>query len=177
MSGELLGNGAHPCRRHGRGAGEEALEDHVEHPSAGLQRRIELDAADERTEELVDHAAAETLRFECDERRDVGLAQQVRGRGPAQAVPQAEQTKLVRSRPDPGDARPQQRSRPADRIADQVHLRSVPHQGARLEAPQLQRRHVELGLELRICGQHHLEPAVELIAVDQVGADAATHAV
>jgi len=100
-----------------------------------------------------------------------------RGRGPAEAGAQSEQAKLVGSRPDASHACPQQRSRPADRVAHHLHPRSVPHQGARLEAPQLKRRHVELRVELRIGGQHHLEAAVELVAVDEIGADTAPHTI
>ena len=36
---------------------------------------------------------------------------------------------------------------------------------------------VELGLRLRVCGEQHLEPAIEPVAVDDVGADPAADAV
>ncbi len=64
MAGQLPRDGDHAGGRHRRFAPEETLEDDIEHPPACLECWIQLDPADERPEELLDHLVAETIVLE-----------------------------------------------------------------------------------------------------------------
>ena len=48
----------------------------------------------------------------------------------------------------------------------------MPDDPTGLEATQLQRVEIELGLRLRVRGQQHLEPTIEVEPVNNIGADA-----
>ena len=65
------------------------------------------------------------------------------------------------------------RQRVAPRIPDASESRASPHERARCEWAQVERREVEGGLGLRVRVEEHLEPAVDAEAVDEVGRDAA----
>ena len=56
---ELAGDLAHPSRRHGCVADGQRAEQHLEHPVAGPEVRIELDPAEQGSEEPCDHLVGE----------------------------------------------------------------------------------------------------------------------
>ena len=79
--------------------------------------------------------------------------------------------------PTGAQTRPEQRSGSSDRVADQVHRCTGPYQGTGFEPPEIEGSHVELCRELGICGEQHLESAVQAIAVDHVATDPAPDAI
>jgi hypothetical protein len=140
----LVGDRLHPACGNGCGAGEQALQHDVEHPPAGRQRRIELDATNEGPEEAVDHGLAEAIVLQGFQRRQVLLTQERRGRGASKPDPLPQQSNLVGDRTNRCEAGLQEGARSPRRVAHKVHLRAVPHQRPRLEAPQVERVHIKL---------------------------------
>ncbi len=167
--GQLGRDRPHSRGRHGGVAGQQAAEDHVEHPAAGLQGWIQLDAPDEGPEELLDDAVAEAIAPQRLPSREVFLAEKIGRLGPTEPPALAQETHLVGDRPHRGDSRADRGRWSSDRIADQVEATPAPHECTGLEPPQIERVDIELGVELRVFGEQDLEATVEQVAVDHIG--------
>ncbi len=177
-SGELIGDRLHPGCRNDRVAVGEHPEDDVEHPAAVAQFGIELDAADERSEEPVDDRRRETVGVERRGGGDVVACEQT-GRvhapqtrpGAARCAPCRTGCRSGRS---PWRARLVGRRNGSD-TTDPLPLRHTSAPG--LERLEVECVHVELAVHLGVGGERDLEPAVEGEPVDDVAADAAADAV
>ena len=167
---ELLSDGTDAgCWDGGRARGEHP-EDELELPAGGGQGRVELDPAEERAEEGGDHALGEAGGTQPLEGGGLGTPPEVReGTGHA-PLPQDRDPRLVRERADGCAQRCEHRRGRAQRVG---HVREPPvhaHQSAGLEAAQVERRVVQRRRRLGVGLQQDLEAAVELEAVDDVGA-------
>ena len=136
-----------------------------------------MDATDERAIEAFDDAVAEPVVVQRVERRGVGLPEQIGRTRPGEPHALTQDAELVAQRADRGDDGLGCGGGPAERVADQMGGGAVPDDGARFESAEVECVDVELPIEFGVRGEEHLEPAVEAIAVDDVGANASADAV
>ncbi len=161
----------HPSRpRARRRRRRKAPEDHVEHTTARREDGIELDTADEGSEEPVHHRGAEPLVADRVGGVDVLTAEELRHGRRAKATAQGEEPELVQRCAHRCHGRRQEPAGPAERVADRVEPVADPDQSARLERSQSERHTVELPVQLGVGGEHDLEAAVDQESVDLVGA-------
>jgi sucrose phosphorylase len=187
VHGTVQVNGAliEPCRELGRErthagrrdqgvAAKQLLEDHVEHSVAGLQRRVELDSADERSKELFDHGGAVTPLTQRFGGAGVGLAKQVSGVGSPEPDPVVEQPGLVHKGADRGDRGAEQGAGLTKRISEGSKPVADSYQRAGSERSQVERSPIELAIEFGVGAEQYLEPSVEGEPFDDVAANPAT---
>ena len=175
--GQLSGDLAHALRRDDSVGAEELLQDDVEHAVGGRQRRVELDTADKGTEEAVDHGVAVATSRQALASRRIGLSQQLRGVGTAEANAILQEPELVEEAADRRQHRRRQGRRLAEWIAEQCELLADSNECAGIERAEIERVDVELTVEFGVGPQQDLETAVEDEAVDDVAADPPADAV
>ena len=175
--GELLGDRLHSGGGDGRVAVGEHAEDDVEHATAVGEFGVELDAADEGSEEALDDRVGESGVGQRSARRGVVALEEPDRVNAAQAMAQPGNAGLVEQRTDRSGHGRQRGRGSAERVADDGALPVAPDERARIERSEVERCHVELAVHLGICGERDLETAVEREAVDVVGADSAADAV
>ncbi len=118
--GKLARQRTHAETRHAGVAFAEAAEDDVEHPPRRRERRIKLNAAEERTKKPVDHRLGESRASQCDDGGEILAAQQLARVAAQGARAQERDTRFVRDRTDRCARGAPRLTRRAERVAHDV---------------------------------------------------------
>ena len=175
--GQLIGDRLHPGRRNDRVAVGQHPEDDVEHPATVAQFRVELDAADEWSEEPIDHLRRETIGVERFGRRDVVARKEPRRVHPTQTSPEQRNAGLVEQVADGGCRRRIESGRSPQWVRHHRPFAVPPDERTRLECLEVERVYVELAVHLGVGRECNLEAAVECESVDDIAAYSTTDAV
>ncbi len=136
-----------------------------------------MDSGDQGSPESLDHGCRKAESAQLGGRRRVVAPEQLAGFGASQPEPQPAEAQLVGEGADRCYRGCDERSRPAERVADDGAPTVVPDVGTGLERAQIEGADIEVAGELWVGGEQHLETAVEHEPVDQIAAYATADSV